>query len=44
LRYAAEGIVGEICGVAICVGDAEQIIFRVVSVGGDVAGGVGDGG
>jgi hypothetical protein len=44
LRDAAEGVVGEICGVAICVGDAQQIIFRVVAVGGDVAGGVGDGG
>jgi hypothetical protein len=44
LRDAAEGVVGEICGVAVCVGDAQQIIFRVVAVGGDVAGGVGDSG
>ena len=42
LRHSTEGIVGEISGVAVRVGDAEQIIFRVVGVGGDVAGGVGD--
>jgi hypothetical protein len=41
---AAERIVGEICGVAVCVGDAEQIIFCVVAVGCYVAGRVGNGG
>ena len=41
---ATVSIVGEICGVAICVGDAEQIILGVVGVAGAVARRVGDGG
>jgi hypothetical protein len=27
LRHAAECVVGEICGVAVCVGDAQQILI-----------------
>ena len=42
MRDAAEGVVREICGVAVCIRDAQQIIFRIVAVRRDVAGGVGD--
>ena len=42
LYPTSECVVAEICGVAVGVGDAQQIIFRVVAVGGCVAGGVGD--
>src|SRR5262249_49733271 len=43
LRHAAEGIVGEIRLVVICIRDADQIAFRVVGVGRDVAGRIGYG-
>jgi len=42
LSDAAKGIVGEICCVAVRVGDAQQIVFRVVAIGGDVTRRVGD--